>query len=269
MMNCKQISEYLIDYIDLKLDDDTSKLIEKHISECKNCQKEYNELKDLFDNIEQKEEILPDISLKNNFKKMLEDEKELQTKQLSQRVIQLRIPNKRIVWQVAAAVALLLTGFLSGYQLKNSNTKETSQTEQIAEMKNDVDEMKRMMIFNLLKNESASQRIQAVNYSEELSSPDSEIIEALINTLNSDKSTNVRLAAVYSLARFKTNNKVKNAFIETLNKQDDPMIQIVIINMLVEMEEVKAVDELQDLLKNKNLNEQVKKQAEMGVEVLS
>ncbi|RLD84573.1 MAG: hypothetical protein DRJ10_00835 [Bacteroidetes bacterium] len=125
------------------------------------------------------------------------------------------------------------------------------------------------MVFNLLKNESASQRIQAVNYSEELSSPDSEIIEALINTLNSDKSTNVRLAAVYSLARFKTNNKVKNAFIETLNKQDDPMIQIVIINILVEMEEVKAVDELQDLLRNKDLNEQVKKQAEMGVEVLS
>ena len=129
--------------------------------------------------------------------------------------------------------------------------------------------MKRMMVFNLLENESASQRIQAVNYSEELSSPDSEIIMALINTLNSDKNTNVRLAAVYSLTRFKTNNTVKEAFIETLNKQDDPMIQIVIINMLVEMEEVKAVDELQDLLKNKNLNEQVKKQAEMGVEVLS
>ena len=136
-------------------------------------------------------------------------------------------------------------------------------------MKDDVDEMKRMMVFNLLENESASQRIKAVNYSEEISVPDDKIIKALINTLNSDKSTNVRLAAVYSLARFKTNNKVKNAFIETLNKQDDPMIQIVIINILVEMEEVKAVDELQDLLRNKDLNEQVKKQAEMGVEVLS
>ena len=268
-MDCEHMSEHLIDYIDLKLDSDTTEIIRKHISECENCQKEYNELKDLFGKINQKEEVQPDISLKNNFMKILEDEKKLQTKQLSPQVIQLRIPNKRIIWQVAAAVALLLTGFLSGYEFRNSSTKETSQIEQITEMKNDVDEMKRMMVFNLLKNESASQRIQAVNYSEELSSPDSEIIEALINTLNSDKSTNVRLAAVYSLARFKTNNTVKDAFIESLNKQDDPMIQIVIINMLVEMEEVKAVDELQDLLKNKNLNEQVKKQAEMGVEVLS
>ena len=268
-MDCKQISEYLIDYIDLKLDGDNSKLINKHISECENCQKEYSELKELFGNIKRKEKVQPDISLRNNFMKMLEDEKRQQTNQLSQKVIQLQIPNKRIVWQVAAAIALLLTGFLTGYQIKNNNTNETLQAEQLSEMKNDVDEMKRMMVFNLLKNESASQRIKAVNYSEEISVPDDKIIKALINTLNSDKSTNVRLAAVYSLARFKTINTVKNAFIETLNKQDDPMIQIVIINMLVEMEEVNAVHEFQNLLKNKDLNEQVKKQAEMGVEVLS
>ena len=123
--------------------------------------------------------------------------------------------------------------------------------------------------FNLLKNESASQRIQAVNYTEEISIPDDKIINALVNTLKTDKNTNVRLAAVYSLARFKTNKTVKNAFIETLNKQEDPMIQIVIINMLVEMKEVKALEELKYLLKDKDLNEHVKSQAEIGIQVLS
>jgi len=268
-MNCEQISEHLIDYIDFKLDSHTTEIIEKHIFECENCRKEYNQLKELFSNIKQKEEVQPDKSLKNNFIKMIANEKKLQKNQLNSKVIQLQIPGKKIIWQTAAAIALLLTGFLSGYQFKNSDTNETVQAEQLTEMKSDMDQMKRMMVFNLLKNESASQRIKAVNYTEELSAPDDKIIKALINTLNSDKSTNVRLAAVYSLARFKTNNTVKNAFIETLNKQDDPMIQIVIINMLVEMEEVKAVDELKDLLNNKDLNEQVKKQAEMGVEVLS
>lgn len=268
-MDCEQISEHLIDYIDLKLDSDTTEIVKNHISECENCRKEYNELKALFGNIEQKEEIQPDISLKSNFLKMLEAEKELQANESDTKMIQLRIPNKNIIWQIAAAITLLITGFLSGYQFKNTDSNKSIQAEQLTEMKNDVDEMKRMMVFNLLKNESASQRIKAVNYTEEMQNPDSKVIEALINTLNSDKSTNVRLAAVYSLARFKTNNTVKEAFIETLNKQDDPMIQIVIINILVEMEEVKAVDELQNLLKNKDLNEQVKKQAELGVEVLS
>ncbi len=268
-MKCEQISEHLIDYIDLKLDSDTTEIIKRHILECENCQKEYNELKKLFDNIEQNEEIKPDVSLKNNFNRILEEEKKLQTNQSDIKVIQLRIPNKKIIWQIAAAITLLITGFLSGYQFNNTDSNKSVKDKQLTEMKNDVDEMKKMMVFNLLKNESASQRIQAVNYSEELSRPDSEIIEALINTLDSDKNTNVRLAAVYSLARFKTNNKVKDAFIETLNSQNDPMIQIVIINILVEMEEVKAVDELQNLLKNKDLNEQVKKQAKMGVEVLS
>ncbi|RLD65953.1 MAG: hypothetical protein DRI95_07620, partial [Bacteroidetes bacterium] len=152
-MDCKQISENLIDYIDLKLDSDTSKLVDKHISKCENCQKEYNELKTLFGNIEQKEEVQPDLSLKNNFAKMLAEEKELQSNLSDSKVIQLQIPNKKIIWQIAAAVALLLTGFLSGYQFNNPDSNKSIQTEQLTEMKNDVDEMQRMMVFNLLKNE--------------------------------------------------------------------------------------------------------------------
>jgi len=264
-MNCEQISEQLIDYIDLKLDSDTSRLIEKHISECANCQKEHGELQQLFGEIKEKHELQPDSKIRNNFMQLISDEK----KQQGTKVIRLTIPLKRIAWQSVAAIALLLTGFLSGYQVRNNTHNETVATEQLTEMKNDVDEMKRIMVINLLKNESASQRIKAVNYSEEISRPDSKIIEALINTLNSDKSTNVRLAAVYSLARFKSNETVKDAFIATLNKQDDPMVQIVIINMLVEIEEVKAVEELNILLKNKDLNKEVKQQAEMGIEVLT
>jgi len=268
-MDCKQISGHLIDYIDLKLDNNTAKIVEKHIAGCENCEKEYVELNMLFDKIKSTEEVQPDVSLKNNFMQILADEKRQQKKQIKTKVVKLQIPSNKILWQTAAAIALLITGFLAGYQFNNDDTMSNVQSNQLAEMKSSVDEMKKMMVFNLLKNESASQRIKAVNYTEELSKPDSKIIKALIKTLNSDKNTNVRLAAVYSLARFKTNESVKNALIETLNKQDDPMIQIVIINMLVEMEEVKAVDELQHLLKNKDLNEQVKQQAEMGVEVLS
>ncbi|NJO91693.1 MAG: HEAT repeat domain-containing protein [Chloroflexia bacterium] len=126
-----------------------------------------------------------------------------------------------------------------------------------------------MQAINLLKNESASQRIKAVNYTEEIQSPSNETIEALINTLETDPSSNVRLAAVYSLSRFKSNKLVKEAFINTLNKQDDPMVQIVIINLLVEMEDVNAVEKLKELLKNKDLHEEVKTQAELGVKILS
>lgn len=268
-MNCKQISEHIIGYIDLNLDNQTANEIEKHISECENCQKEYKEMKKLSKNIQQKKEVKPDESLRENFMQMLEDEKKLQLKESNTKVIQLRVPRKSFIWQIAAAVVLLLIGFLSGYQLNSSGSSEIILADQVTEMKNDVDEMKRMMVFNLLKNESASQRIKAVNYSEELTKPDNKIINALINTLNSDKSTNVRLAAIYSLSRFKTNKTVINAFVETLNNQNDPMIQIVIINLLVEIQEVKAVDEFKDLLKKEDLNKDVKKQAELGVKALS
>jgi hypothetical protein len=267
-MECAQISEYLIDYIDLKLDEQICKEVDIHLEKCESCSKEFSELKDLFKAIDTTENHVPGKELKESFAKALDIEKNkniLSTKLMYQSIF----VKYKLVWQIAAAIMLLFTGYLSGYNMKTRQLLNNNQTQQLNEMQNDVSEMKRMMALNLLKDESASQRIKAVNYTEELSSPDHTVINALIETLNNDKNTNVRLAAVYSLARFKTDKKVKEAFILTLNKQEDPMIQIVIINILVEIEDVKAIDELKKLLKNKDLNNDVKTQAELGVKVLS
>jgi phosphoribosylformylglycinamidine (FGAM) synthase PurS component len=262
-MNCNTVSTYIIDFIDNKLDSNTSSKIAKHIEECPSCKIEYNQTKDIFSSIEKMPLKEPGTELRMSFNEILAKEKAEQ-QSINSKVIKLK--NYKALWQVAAAILLLFSGYLVGY---NSNVKSVKD-EQVAEMQNDISEMKQQMqAINLLKNESASQRIKAVNYTEEIQNPSNETIEALINTLETDPSSNVRLAAVYSLSRFKNNNLVKNAFINTLNKQDDPMVQIVIINLLVEMEEVKAVDKLKELLKTKDLHEEVKTQAELGVKVLS
>ncbi len=266
-MNCNTVSNYIIDFIDNKLDSNTSSEIAKHIEECPSCKIEYAQTKDIFLSIEKIPLKEPGTKLKMSFNEILEKEKARQkAEQKPSETKIIKLKNYRILWQVAAAVLLLVSGYLAGY---NTNVKSVS-TEQVSIMQNDIKEMKQQMqAISLLKNESASQRIKAVNYTEEIQSPSNETIEALINTLETDPSSNVRLAAVYSLSRFKSNKLVKEAFINTLNKQDDPMVQIVIINLLVEMEEVKAVDKLKELLKNKDLHKEVKTQAELGVKILS
>lgn len=265
-MDCNNVSGHLIDYIDGKLSPSVNTEIEKHLKECAACNLAYQQTKEMFtvyENIPLKE---PGAGLKKSFEEMLKKEKALLRQENQRGAKTIRMVNYKILWQVAAAVLLLITGYLAGYN-SNDNSKNT---DQVAKMQQDLNEMKQQMqAINLLKNESASQRIKAVNYTEEIQEPGSEVIEALINTLESDPSSNVRLAAVYSLARFKTNPTVKEAFINTLNKQDDPMVQIVIINLLVEMEEVKAVDEMKKLLNKKDLHKEVKSQAELGVKILS
>jgi len=264
-MDCNIVSNYIVDYIDDKLDENTHQEIEKHIKECSACEIEYAQTKEVFLSIENIPLKQPAPQLKASFEEILSKEKAaLGVEKQSTKTFNLT--NYKALWQVAAAVLLLVSGYLAGY---NSNN-DSSSNKQVAIMKNDIAEMKQQMrAINLLKDESASQRIKAVNYTKEIQKPSSKTITALINTLETDQNSNVRLAAVYSLSRFKTNKLVKEAFINTLNKQEDPMIQIVIINLLVEMEEVKAVDEMKKLLNNKDLHEEVKSQAELGVKVLS
>ncbi len=263
-MNCNTISTYLIDYIDGKLNISTHQDIEKHIETCSACANEYKQTKELFNSIENIHLKGPHKELKISFNEVLAAEKSA-LKNKNQDTKTFTLNNYKIIWQAAAAILLLVSGYLVGYNTNGPN----SDSNQISEVTNEVKDMKHMLALSLLQNESASQRIKAVSYTEEIQKPDNETIEALINTLETDKSSNVRLAAVYSLSRFKTNSRVKEAFISALNKQDDAMVQIVIINMLVEMEEVKAVDELKELLNKKDLHEEVKSQAELGVKALT
>lgn len=260
-MDCNQISYHLVDYIDSNLPTELQQQVKEHLGTCASCHSEYRQTKEMFKEIDAEEDQLPGIGLRDSFEEALAQEKRMAKKETPKSSIFIKY---KVVWQVAAAILLLVTGYLAGYN--NSNNKE----EQLGNVETEILEMKKQIAaLSLLQNESASQRIKAVSYTEEMQQPDIQVIDALINTLNNDKSSNVRLAAVYSLARFKNNKKVKNAFVKTLNNQEDPMIQIVIINLLVEMEDVKAVDELKELLNKKDLNEEVKTQAELGVKVLS
>ncbi len=261
-MNCNTISSYIIDYIDNKLDKNTIVAIARHIEKCPDCKLEYEQTKKMLSDISETPLKQPGNELLINFNEILNKEK---SKQQDVNTKTFKLKSNKILWQIAASILLVISGYLLGYNTKMTSVKD----KQVAEMQTDIREMKQQMYaINMLQNESASRRIKAVNYTEELQNPSNETIKALINTLDTDPSSNVRLAAVYSLSRFKNNSIVKEAFINTLNKQEDPMVQVIIINMLVEMEEVRAVDKLKELLKNTDLNEEVRTQAELGVKVL-
>lgn len=59
-MDCKNIEGILIDYIEHELKPDEQKQVEEHLSACDNCQKQLNELKQLFANLDQERVLEPD-----------------------------------------------------------------------------------------------------------------------------------------------------------------------------------------------------------------
>ncbi|WP_460953860.1 HEAT repeat domain-containing protein [Spirosoma litoris] len=170
--------------------------------------------------------------------------------------------------RLAASVALLILGFGAGlfYTSWRHGTNELAAASTDAEP---ALAMKKVLTFEQLAKTSASERIQAVNQSYELTQVDQEITQLLINTLNFDANVNVRLAACQALVRFENEPDVREALIQSLKIQTDPNIQITLIDALVAIKEKRAVDEIQRLVQDQKVLDIVRQKAEEGINQLT
>lgn len=178
----------------------------------------------------------------------------------------IKLPVKA-VWQVAAAIALLLTGYWLGAMEETGPPDQRAdarvQTEQLTAIQKEVEEMKQLLSQN-----SPSQRIKAVNHLQESGASDEELMEALIQTMHFDENVNVRMAAIRALLHFQDHPLVRKSLIQSLQIQSDPNVQLQLIDGLVGMGEKKAVPHMQELLKNKELQEVVKSRLQQGIGIL-
>src|SRR5690606_11397713 len=111
-------------------------------------------------------------------------------------------------------------------------------------LKNDIREIKELTILNKLKDDSPSERILAAYQVQEFDQADDETIVALVNVLNMDDNVNVRIAAADALFKFGGKDIVRKAFIQALSREEDPNLQIRLINMLVMLNETRAIPKL-------------------------
>jgi hypothetical protein len=269
-MKCEEIQSLLIEYIDGNLDDDTIREIVRHLESCDACRKEFEEDKKIFNTIAGHQLELPDESLRVNFNAMLQ--KEIEKLKVADTIKE--IPIHKILnekwssgWmRIAAAVVILIAGVWIGTLIRSGS--DNTRTQQLSELKNEMKDMKEILMLTMLNGESASQRIKAVNFSSEIPYPNQKVINALISTLNNDKNVNVRMAAAYSLEKFWEIPAVRDSLVTSLDNQTDPIIQIVLINILTEKKESKAIRPMQEIITNKNTMQQVKDIAEKSVRVL-
>jgi hypothetical protein len=173
----------------------------------------------------------------------------------------LRLPRVLKYWRVAASITLLLTSLWAGNHYRER--RATQQDPEIATLRRELQEMKTV----LAANSSASDRIRVV--SQDFSAvQDEEVIDMLIKTLYQDPNINVRLAACEGLYQFKDKPRVRLAFIQALEKQTDPMVQITLIDILVSLQEKKALEPLKQLTEKENLLPAVKQKARQGIGTL-
>jgi len=269
-MDCNEVQSQLIDFLDNHLPANTHKEIEEHLLTCEKCRNDVQELSALFDTMTEVPIERPGHGLRENFNDMLQSE----LNRLAALSNQKQIPIKRTIpmqWsnsllKIAAGFVILIAGIMIGINLKN--TRQDNSSRQISHLDSTVKEMKEVMMFALLKEESASQRIKAVNYAEEIVHPDQKVISALLNLLDHDKNVNVRLASLYSLSRFSDNPIVRDSLVAALRKQTEPIIQVVLINTLTEKKESRAIKPIQEIIANEKTLKEVREIAQKSLKIL-
>lgn len=252
----EKMRSLMMDHIDGNLTGELSKYVENHINKSEKARKEYEQLKEVMKLMDEDPELEPDPRGKGQFMEMLENAKN-QTATEDQKVINLQF-SWNTLYKVAAAIALVVIGFLGGKLI-------TSDNREMEALQRELQETKELVLLSMMQQESASERIKGVMASYELEESDSEIIEALIGSMNNDDNVNVRLAAVEALGRFPENDRVRTALIGALEDQEYPAVQIRLIDLLVEIGDQRALQPMQDLAEDEGKMQSVRDQAHMGI----
>jgi HEAT repeat protein len=102
-----------------------------------------------------------------------------------------------------------------------------------------------------------------------MDTPDQQVLDALQHTLRYDSSVDVRLAALDALSRYGSRPDVSRGLVESLNGKQSPLVQLALIDVLVNLHESNAVEQLKRLQQEPNLDPTVRRHADWGIRQLS
>jgi len=243
MSNCKDIEQHIIAYIDGTLHTSDDEVVKQHIDNCEHCKKTELEYRLLFKTIQSDYPEHPSAKLRDNFEAALVKEVPTLKQMDNSRSTETFRISLRSIYKIAAILALMFGSYWFG----NYKTKKDYVPE-LVDLNIQKQELKTIAALSLFESESASKRIRAVEYSQELEHPDDDILKALINEMLHDKLVNVRLAAARALERFSKYDRVKDAYIEALKTEENTSMQIELIEILAHLKEKRAIPKMKELL---------------------
>jgi anti-sigma factor RsiW len=266
-MKCERMAELLPDYLQRNLNHEQDEQVEAHLEGCAKCREEVALWRDLALIPEEQ----PSPLLRSRFTAMLEAYQHGQSEESG-------AGEQRAAWMgwmlgswlrpaatFAMALALLAVGFFTGRNSSTSETRSPDLTAVQAELAN----MRQMLVLSMLQQQSASERLQGINWSTQERQADPRVLSALLHALRFDSSVGVRLAALDALSRHSNQPQVRSGLVETLPKQRSPLVQVALIDLLVEQRDTSAVQQLQNIQQDTNANPAVRQRAEWAIQKLN
>ncbi len=277
-MNCEQIAELLPDYLQGSLNREQSSSVEQHCEHCATCAQDVVMWKKLA--------LLPDeqpsADSRARFEAMLHaygtpatSSERIVATQSAPVVSDSRKRNPRLgffdwlrspLGAVAWSAALLVLGVFIGTRV--NNVPISTHPDEIASMHAELTNMRQLVALSMLQQQSASERLQGVSWSDREDHLDPQIQSALLRTLRSDNSVDVRLAALDALSRHGGQPQVRKGVVDALQEQQSPLVQVALIDQLTEWRDPDATQRLRNFQQTPNLNPAVRQRAEWAISKL-
>jgi hypothetical protein len=273
-MECKDYREQFTALLSDSLNQKQRIEIEIHLAGCADCRKEFEDARTIWDLMGEIPQPEPSARMQNSFDVMLANFKEEVRVKVKRNPVGEWLNRIREYWSLQAqprlAFSLLLVaaGLMGGYLLHQPAKSAISYNKQIDSLSSQVSQLKQVMMLSLLSDPSASQRMRAVSYTDEISKVDLKVIGALFTTLNGDPNVNVRLATLEALLKLAAEPKVREGLVRSIDLQEEPMMQSAIADAMVKLQEKSSVGSLQRLLNKKGLNKMVRVNIEKSIQKL-
>jgi hypothetical protein len=266
-MRCEEIHAHLADHLAGTLLPDVAGQVAEHLRDCQTCAAEVESLQETWQLLGTLPPHSPDsAAMRARFAASLDGfQNGLSTGPARAHVVMRRFSRPgTYAWQLAAAAAAVVIGIAIGRQ--TAPAPAITPDAQLTMLREELREMRQMVTLSLLQQQSASERLKGVSFTNQIDQPDSQITVALLDTLMLDPNVNVRLAAIDALKPMSTRDVVRRGVVDALPRQTSPLVQIALIDFIVEKNGREGVDTLRRLSMDDMLDAAVRARAKQGLQ---
>ena len=259
-MKCEQYRDLFTGMLNNQLSPAEREQLNGHLAGCSDCALELTEMQTMWDLMGELPVPQPSANMRVKFDAMLNTYKEgtKDKRALSDFLKPLRnLWNSQPQWPFAYNIALVVVCLGFGYWFLKTG-KTDGQDQKLQQLTSQVHELKQTMMLALLENPSASERMRAVSYTQDIKHADKEVINALLSTLNNDPNVNVRLTTLDALTKMASHPEVRQGLIASITTQDSPLMQSAIADVMLQLQDKRSVNPLRKLLREKNLDHGVR-----------
>jgi HEAT repeat protein len=271
-MRCEEIRDQLADRLTGALGERAERDVREHLSGCAECRREADAIEGLWSRLGAiPAEPADSAAMRERFYTMLEgDEQDRGTdgERPGWTGASARVATwwpRRPAFEAALAAALLVLGVLAGRQMP---TGLRTSDDDIASLRRELQDVRQVAMLSLMQQQSASERLRGVSWSDRIDRPGDDVLTALLDTLMHDPNVNVRLACLDALAHLGDQPRVRRGVVEALGRDSSPLVQIALIDFVVDVREKASVQTLRRLAEDPTLNEAVRGRAAWGLQQL-